>query len=108
MARKKKSRSRKGFDWTEFDEAVGYFVRRFAGEDVTISSAGVLIRVMPGHRGQTPEYSVLRDEKGWNVWELTPKGDTLLRTCRSYEQSAVFLEKRILGNPAPVTDDIPF
>lgn len=85
------SKKPKKFDWLEFDEAVEYFVRRFKGEDVTISTAGVLIRVMPGV-GKI-EYSVLRDKKGWTVWGLTSEGDEPLGTFLSYEQAAVFLER---------------
>lgn len=104
MAKKKKSPSKKGFDWEEFDEAVEYFVRRFSGEDVTISPCGFAFRVIPGPGDwKVPQYMVLKD-KGWQVWELEAnagaesEGDKVLRTCRSYEQAAIFLEKRILSN----------
>ena len=83
----------KKFDWLEFDEAVVYFVRRFSGKDVTISTAGTLIRVMPWV-GKI-EYSVLRDKSGWTVWGLTSEGDEPLRLFRSYERAAIFLERRI-------------
>lgn len=102
----KKPKKKKSFDWKGFDEAVGYFVRRFAGEDVKISPCGFGFRVIPGPDDwKTIQYMVLREKNGWNVWELqanvqhrTSEGDKSLMTFRSYEKAAIFLEKRILAN----------
>lgn len=103
-----KKKTKKSFDWKELDEAVGYFVRRFAGEDVKISPCGFGFLVIPGPDDcKTIQYMVLREKNGWNVWDnvwdnvwhrTTSDGDKSLKTFRSYEKAAIFLEKRILAN----------
>jgi len=90
---------KKYFDWVEFDEAVEFFRRRFAGKDVKISPCGFAFRVARDlDDWKTIQYMVLRDKKGWTIWELMPNGDKPSGTFHSYKQTAKILEQRILAN----------
>lgn len=83
----------------ELTEATEYFVNRFAGEDVTISMSGRVIRVSGGFSG--PNFEVTRHDGGWMVIlaaAMPDKPKVMVNAARSYERVAIIIERRLLAN----------